>query len=442
MYRKMLIAVGLVCSCAGWSPAAEPKSEPKQEKVVVDLTRANSQNEKPERIKIERDALLERALRGCDWLVDVSQVTDTNDPYYGAMKSEYDTRKKKWAYYEPFWHTGQAVRTLLLAYRASGNKKYLDSALLAGEYMIRRQAMDPSDKKFYGYIYGPKAESLVTAGQVEGFHALYDLYKVTGDKKWLERFHLGADWAARNLYYKDGLFYNGYTAAEDKLTSVGLSRPTNDDAIFWVAYQEFKDPLYKKIFTEVCDRLIRDEDPPGNWMNYQPCKPEAFDGLGRIHPRQTWWWGYPMLTAYDGLGDQKYLDAGIRSAQWYADNNNIDGGYYYNVTRKGDKHLSFDFCTSAVGCAVIMFNDLYKRTGDEKYRKEIEVSLGYLMRAQLNSDVPEDRNVQGAFFESILPPDGTMCPGFYFRDIATVFPVRAILEVMRDIPGDLYYIQY
>jgi uncharacterized protein YyaL (SSP411 family) len=148
-----------------------------------------------------------------------------------------------------------------------------------------------------------------------------------------------------------------------------------------------------------------------------------------------------MLTAYDITGQEKYLGAAVRAAQWYIENNNLDGGYYYNITKTGGKHLSFDFCTSAVGCAVIMWTDLYKRTGDEKYRSEIETSLGFLLRAQFSQDV-EDPNIKGAFFEGYLPPDGTLCPGFYFRDIATVFATRAMLETLRTFGDDTYYVLY
>jgi hypothetical protein len=367
---------------------------------------------------------------------------EKTNPDYGAMRGEYDTKNRQWSFYGPFWHTGQAIRTLLLAYKMTGNEKYLEHAVLAGEYLIKDHAMDKNDAKFYGFIHGRLCKGTNTASQLEGFMALHDLYKATKDPKWLERFHLAVDWVAKNLYLKsEGLFYNGYSAINDELTPIEQSRPTNDDAVLWTAYQEFKDPLYLQIFREVSDRLLKDEDPPGNWIIYKPCEPTAFDGRGDIHPRHAWWWGYPMLAAYDAFGEQKYLDAGLRAAQWYINNNNLDGGYYYHATKTGGRHLSFDFCTSAVGCAVIMWTDLWKRTADEKYVKEIETSLGFLLRAQFNQDV-EDRNIKGAFFEGYLPPDGTLCPGFYIRDIATIFSTRAMLEVLETFKQDIYYIEY
>ncbi|MFB3905211.1 MAG: hypothetical protein ACE15E_17310 [Acidobacteriota bacterium] len=432
------IVIGLVSSLGGCKQANKQRKGPA---VQLDQSRANSQSATPERIRISREDLAKRALQGCDWLADVSQVLAQDDPSYGAMKGEYDTRSRKWAFYGPFWHTGQAVRVLLMAYQDSGKEKYLKHAVLGGEYMTRHQIKDKSDK-LYGFVHGREIAQANTASQVENFMALYDLYKVTKDPSWRERFHLALDWVAKNAYLDgQGLFYNHYEPATDSFAPVEKSRPTNDDAVFGVGYREFNDPRYLKIFLETADRLLREEDPPGNWMKYPPCRPDVFDGQGRMHPRHAWWWGYPMLTAYDLTGDKKYLDAAVRAAQWYIDNNNLDGGYYYNVTKSGGKHLSFDFCTSAVGCAMIMWIDLWKRTGEEKYLKEIETSLGFLLRCQLRDDV-EDPAVRGAFFEGMLPPDGTLAPGFYFRDIATIYSVRAMLELMRAVPGDIHYLQY
>ena len=432
-----LLGLLMLVNCTSVNTAKQ-----KKESVRVDQSRASSQSEKPSRIKIERHDLLNRASLGCDWLTDVSQVMDKADPSYGAMRGEYDTKNRKWAFYGSFWHTGQAVRTLILAYQATGKQKYLEHAILGGEFLIRYQTMDKNDKKFYGFIHGKDAENASTASQLEGYMALYDLYKTTQDSKWLQRFHLAVDWVARNVYIKgEGLFYNTYSVTTDTLAPIEQSRPHSDDAVFGTAYREFKDPLYLQIFREVSDRLLKDEDPPGNWMKYAPCLPNVFEGCGRIHPRHAWWWGYPMLTAYDMFGDKKYLDAAVRAAQWYIDNNNLDGGYYYNVTKTGGKHLSFDFCTSAVGCAVIMWTDLYNRTHDKKYLREIETSLGFLLRAQFNRDV-EDANIRGASFEAYLPPDGSLCPGFYIRDIATIFSARAMLEILKTFEGDIYYVQY
>ena len=221
----------IVITLAGMLALSAGCAEQKKESLKVDQSRASSQDGKPDRIKIKREYLLDRITAGCDWLTDVSQIMDKADPSYGAMRGEYDTKIRKWSFYGAFWHTGQAVRTLLLAYKVTGNEKYLKHAVLGGEYLIRFQVMDKNDKKFYGFVHGKAAESASSASQLEGFMALYDLYKVTKDPKWLERFHLAVDWVANNVYLKgEGLFYDTYSATRDLKAPIEKSRPHTDDA--------------------------------------------------------------------------------------------------------------------------------------------------------------------------------------------------------------------
>ncbi len=438
MRRRQFLRSGASLSAFTRAAVFQEEETPR----TLDQRGASAQGGAAKRVLISRDELLGRALRGCDWMADISQVKDKTNPFYGAMKGEYDTRSRKWRFYGPFWHTGQAVRALLLAYDLKRDEKYLNHAVLGGEYMIRYQAMDKTDGKYYGFIDGKQAESTNTASQLEGFCALLDLYRVTADKRWRERFKLALDWVVKNLYLApEGLFLNMFYASKYAFDTRAKARPLNDDAAFYHAYRELNKPAYLQIFREVSDRLLREEDPPGNFMKYAPCKPSAFGGEGHIHPRHAWWWGYPMLTAYDAFKEEKYLKAGIRACDWYLDNVSLDGACYYHNSLKG-RHLSFDFCTSAVGCAVIMWVDLWKRTRQEKYRNAIEASLGFLLKAQFRQDVP-DRNIRGAFFEGLYVPDGTMNQGYYFRDIATIFSARAMLEVLKAFDGQpLHYVEY
>lgn len=385
--------------------------------------------ETPSRKVITGENLLEAALRGCDWLTDVAQVMEKENPNFGAIRGEYNTKVRKWSFYGPFWHTGQAVRALLMAFKLTGNDKYLKHAILGGEYLIRCQVLNERDKRYHGFILG-NVKNANTASQLEGLRALHDLYLVTGEEKWRERFKLAVDWIIRNLYLEgEGLFINNFYPDKYEFGSRDRARPLNDDATLYVAYQEFKEPVYLKVFLEVADRLLKDEDPPGNWIKYYPCNPNAFGGLGHIHPRHAYWWGYPMLSAYDATGDQKYLECAIRSGDWYIQNSTLDGAIYYHTTRNG-KHLSFDFCTSAVGCAIIMWIDLWKRLKEKKYLRAIERGLGFLLGAQFSQDV-EDRNLRGAFFERLNHTDGSEKPGFHLRDIATIFAVQAILKLLQ-----------
>ncbi|MFB3825603.1 MAG: hypothetical protein ACE15B_02495 [Bryobacteraceae bacterium] len=399
---------------------------------------ASAQGDSAAHKTLPRQALLARALQGCDWLAGPAQVLEKADPYYGAIRSEYLPASGHWRFYqpdfqEPFWHTGQAVRALVLAHELSRNTKYLDAAVRGGQYMIHGQVLDRGDARHYGFLFERTAKGASTASQLEGLCALLDLYRATGDRKWRERFKLGLDWIVKNLYRDgEGRFTNNYLPAARQFAPPERSRPLIDDATLYLAWLEFKEPAYLRMFGEIAGRLLRDEDPPGNWIRYQPCRTDAFGGQGQIHPRQAWWWGYPMLAAYDAFQDEKYLKAAARTADWYIENSSLDGACYYHNTRNA-RHLSFDFCVSATGCAGVIYADLWKRTGQAKYRAAIEKTLGFLLRAQFGPSAG-DPNLRGAFFEGLQPPDGTGRQQYYIRDISTTFAVRAMLEILRAFP--------
>jgi hypothetical protein len=143
-----------------------------------------------------------------------------------------------------------------------------------------------------------------------------------------------------------------------------------------------------------------------------------------MHIRTSWWWGYPLIQAYDLTQDKRFWDASLRVGQWYLEQQNLDGGFYYSPVVKG-KHTSFGLATSGSAVSTIIWTDLYARTGDQRYKDAINRSVRYLMAAQF-SQTADDPNIRGALWESINLPDGSNAPGFYIRDIASIFAIRAI----------------
>jgi len=53
---------------------------------------------------------------------------------------------------------------------------------------------------------------------------LYDLYLVTGERRWLGRFKFAVDWIMKNLYLKDeGPFINNYYLQEKTIFPIFLA---------------------------------------------------------------------------------------------------------------------------------------------------------------------------------------------------------------------------
>ena len=94
----------------------------------------------------------------CDWLTDVAQVktddlpVDTHDKvgfgyasWKGSIRGEYSVAEKTWWYYCPVWHTGQAVKSLLLAADFLGEQKYLQAARMGADFIYANQVWDQTN---------------------------------------------------------------------------------------------------------------------------------------------------------------------------------------------------------------------------------------------------------------------------------------------------------
>jgi len=190
------------------------------------------------------------------------------------------------------------------------------------------------------------------------------------------------------------------------------------------------DQSLKDVAVRTADRLLTDEDPPGNWKAYPPADPVS----GRIHPRHAYWWGRPMWMVYRATGDTKYLDCCRRGARWYVDAMRTDGGIFRN-TDPGFKTPSFGHATSGIACAAIYWHELDKEFGDTEWRLPMLKALRFCRSVQFVN--VRDENLRGAILEKVLPPDGTDAPPWHLRDIGTFFYVQAVARVMKDTPDIL-----
>lgn len=350
--------------------------------------------------------------------------------YVGGMKTEYNSKNRRWRTLGTTWHTGLAIRALLKAYQISQDDGFLKSAVLGGEFIRKNQILDPENKKRHGMIlsYEDRVEWINVSAMLECLAELLDLYDLLKEERWLTTVKLAVDWVYKNAYLKEGLVLDACYPETGKFEYAdpwggrrGYARPLIEDAVFYLAYQRFEDKRYLEAFKSIADRLLEDEFPPGNWMTYIPCSTR---GRGHFHPRQAWWWGYALLQAYDAFKDERYLETAVRAADWYLNHQNLDGGFYYHTSLDGS-HRSFDFCTSASACAVIFWLDLWERLRLKKYLKASKLSLNFVLNAQFRGEV-SDPNLKGAFFENLDTPDGTDMLRVNLRDISTSLAIQAL----------------
>jgi hypothetical protein len=396
---------------------------------------------------MDRKKLRDSAELACEWLVKVAQVKTRRvvetplakgcpvyhyENWKGAIRNEYVAAEKRWYYFATVWHTAEAVRALVLASRAFKNRAYLKPAGDAVRFIINQQELDKAHP-MYGYVWSyedtPNIKTtpminteslLITAG---GLMA----YAEADDPALWDNIGLMLQRLADTFYIDgEGLFRSPYNRGEDKMYTNDWftnkdnapGRPLVEHGVFLKGYRHFRNPRFKKIFLEAADRLLRDEDPPGNWLHYSPNNPKR----GTVHPRMAYWWGRPLLLAYEETKDQRYLDCARRAADFYAKALRLDGGVfrYTDITFNTE---SFGQATSGSACAALLWLDYQRVTGEQRYEALIERALDFCMHMQLPK--ARDRNLRGCILEKVNPPDGTDASPYHNRDLASSMFIQA-----------------
>ena len=388
-----------------------------------------------------RARCLEALEHAAVWLRDTAQVHGPGQPFEnpagyphadftGAMRTEYDTKTRVWSTNGPVFHSGQAIRALLVARRRLADPSYLAAAVAAGEFLLRERIQQP-DHGQRGLLMSLEQndDEINVQVTVEALSGLLDLHAETGDGRYLAAVRQSLDILIRDAYLPgERLMLDHFSLSRreffhDRENAVA-GRAVLDDAVLLRLSVATGDERYRDVFLAMADRLLDEEGPPGTWLRFPPWE----ERVGRIHNRKSWWWGWPLLSAHDATGERRYLEGAIRAGDWYRSGQNLDGGIYYTPTPDG-RHNSFGLCTSVVAVAVLLWTDLLRRTGDDGYLPAIERGVGFLLAAQFDQQVA-DPDVRGALFESPRPPDGSLAPGFRVRDIAAIFAVRALDAVL------------
>ena len=203
----------------------------------------------------------------------------------------------------------------------------------------------------------------------------------------------------------DGHFHDGYDPKRKKIVSHGWrnrwgeeGRPLLDDGVLLNVWKITGNEKFRKVFFEIADKLLKTEEPAGNWMGYVPCNWNNRS----IHPRQAYWWGRPMWMAYKESGQRKYRECFDRACRWYANAMRRDGGVFRN-TYADYKTASFGHATSGTGAACLMFRDQCEELNDKSHLPELIIGLKYMLSMQLTE--AGDTNLRGAILEKVSHPN-------------------------------------
>ncbi|MBH06202.1 MAG: hypothetical protein CMJ20_07755 [Phycisphaeraceae bacterium] len=378
----------------------------------------------------------------CDWLINVSQVTTEevdpqhnprnlcHDYWKGAFRGEYRVGTKQWDFFCPCWHGGQAVKALCLAYEVSRDERCLESARMAGEFLLSCQVQEGVDSGLL-LAYEDFSDKVNSSAVLESLDGLFHLADATGDTRYEQAAIAALRWVRDHTWVKgEGMIIACYDPVAHQtiepafvLERGGAGRPLADDAVFLKGYQRSTDQSLREVFYDIMNRLLIEERPQGNWVGYGPCNHET----GEIHPRQAYWWGKPMMDAYRDSGEQRWLDAACRSATWYTKAQRRDGGLF-RMTDLNFNTGCFNHATSGIVCAAIFWVELFELTGQTKWLEPVRKAMDYAMSMQFVE--PKDPNLTGCILEKIIAPDGTDRSPYHIRDLGTTFFVQAAAKLI------------
>ena len=400
---------------------------------------------------IDREEWGESLALACRWLTDVAMNrTDTVPPevnrfgydfasWQGAML-EYRARTDTWLAFGPHWHTGQAVKAFVLAHHILGDQHLIDSARLGADFILRERIRDPDDPDFgalLAYEGGDPGNLIAqTSGMMEALDGLILLAEHTGDERYWDAAIAALEWIQRRAVVAgDGLMIDDFhlrtreVIPAPRARAAGVpGRPLLDDGVFLKGFPRTGRAAFRETFLAVADRLLREERPPGNWIRFGPCNEEK----GTIHPRHAYWWGRPLIMAWQETGDARFLECAVRCGHWYRQAQRVDGGLFRG-TRIDFRTDSFGHAVSGILCAAILWQDLIAVGHGDCFREPLQLALDHARASQFVKTT--NPNLHGAILEKVLPPDGTDRQPYEIRDLGTIFYVQALAMALASGPA-------
>lgn len=395
---------------------------------------------------LEREQIIDSIRRACDWIADVAQTKTDGLPedtvnrknfdyrsWKGAIRGEYSVAEKTWWYFCPVWHTGQAIKALVMATDVLEDEEYLRAAQMGADFILANQIWDKLNPD-HGLIlaFEDIPDKVNTSAILECMHGMMLLADRIGSPEIWDRMIGAGNFLLKKMYLPEkGLFQDVYDPAKHQpflpnpfRSKNGIGgRPLIDDAVLLRLFEKSGDKRFLDAHMRISETLLVDQNPPGNWINYGPCN----EILGVFHPRHTYWWGLPLLETYRVTGRREFLDTAVASGRFCENAMRSDGGWIRGLYAD-NKTDCFGHATSGSACAAILWLELFRETGDSHWVELAEKALNYCRKMQFLH--PQDNNLRGAILEKVLPPDGTDRSPYYIRDLGTIFFVTASLKYL------------
>ncbi|MCX7019547.1 MAG: hypothetical protein WCK47_09680 [bacterium] len=350
---------------------------------------------------MSNNTYLDAAIRCAEWMLR-NQVNDPgNDANTGRYLGYYTPSTGK-VLLTGNWTTAVCMFGMLLTYYRTGEKKYLDSAILGASHLKSLQILDERRRDWFGALreVTPHSRFCYPRDALTGAWGLLWLFAETGDPDLKYRARVFSDWfvdvamlrgwpawefryehpgeVGFEIDYTEGNFHGGsagffYDYARITGDTTRLERGLRFIADRLMSRFLGEDGRYKVVYDPARGIYQDDTHTPRHPLGYM-----------RMHAFNDDFAAIGLLGAHAYYGCQKYLDRAEAHARWLMSEQRPGGGF-------GDPAVP-----TASTTAPILLLDLHKLTGKKEYHTAAHRAGQHLLTMQFLDE--KDKLGHGGFY--------------------------------------------
>ncbi|MFH0919808.1 MAG: hypothetical protein V1913_05550 [Fibrobacterota bacterium] len=328
-----------------------------------------------------------RARKLADWFV-VNQVTNTLSADCGRFINEVHVKGvDRPPVYSSNWTTGMTVISLLMSYERFKDKRYLESAERAGNYLKSLQVLDNRNPAAYGFFkeVTPQNTHCHPRDALSAAWGLLHLFRMRGDAEAFGRVKIFAEWF-RRYAMKDGYpAWTVYLENDKKPYWQKGSFHGGSPLFFFELYEMTREPRWKSIGLTICDTwtktFLKEEGSIRVEVDAETGKDRTGFGpdpghLGwqAMHKTNDDFTSLALLRAYRLTRKAGYLETARRYLDWVLTTQKKDGAF-------GDVPVH-----SAAATLVLELMDLFLVSKEKKYREALQRSIPHFLSLQELTD--------------------------------------------------------
>jgi len=379
---------------------------------------------------MDKAEILKRALAIGEWMLE-NQVRNPFDANCGRGIGVYDARTG-YCYPTANWTSGLMCACLCALYRRTGRQEYLDAAERAGRYVMSLQILDSRKKEYYGLFRELTPQSIECAPRdaVSAAWGLLWLYNLTGEKEYLERAKIFAEWhmeyAMIDGWPKYALYMRNdmpdFFARGSFQSGTGLFY---HDLFIACGDARFIERGFRPIAVNYRDRFIAENGGLILEREVFSDKEVELPSNVKMHAYNDDFGAAMLQSAADFFKDESFREAALRYVRWLAENQDEDGGF------AGGK------VPSGVPVSLIYFHDIGTFYNDADLLKARGKSLEKLFKMQhIATGNPKlDGGIEGA--REIIGdwPDIPGAPRRHVNIRCTNYALIAMLKLESELEG-------